>query len=355
MLKLKKGPIQINANDIKEGLGGAYPVSSLYLAFFQALPNRIFLDKVDCRAYRKWLEKEYAGQILDRCFIANRLDKDSRLAEEDDIYYFLKEERLVYLDTNRGLMNLLFQGEPDAIIKVLHEAGAHFKAKQDEKFYINLIARSHNGFNLEQMEVNKTAVNLAEHYNDDFLPIHARILERLNTEHDKGIVLLHGKPGTGKTSYIRHLIGEVKKDVIFLPLFMAGALTEPGLISILTENPNSIFVIEDAENILVGRDTHENSPVSTLLNISDGLLADCLNIQIICSFNTDLANIDRALLRKGRLIAKYDFSELSQKKAQSLSDKLGFQGQMSKAMTLADIYNPDDLEYEPSNKKAIGF
>jgi len=83
-----------------------------------------------------------------------------------------------------------------------------------------------------------------------------------------------------------------------------------GLISILLENPNSIFVIEDAENIIVDREKDRHCPVSALLNISDGLLSDCLNIQVICSFNTDISKVDGAIMRKGRLIAKYEFKEL---------------------------------------------
>ena len=105
---------------------------------------------------------------------------------------------------------------------------------------------------------------------------------------------------------------------------MANALTNPDLLSILIDNPNSIFVIEDAENIVIDREQNGSSPVSALLNISDGLLSDCLNIQIICSFNTDLSKVDSALMRKGRLIAKYEFKTLEVTKAQQLSDKLGF-------------------------------
>ena len=37
-------------------------------------------------------------------------------------------------------------------------------------------------------------------------------------------VLLYGKPGTGKTSYIRFLIASLKKNIIFLPPNMASAI-----------------------------------------------------------------------------------------------------------------------------------
>jgi hypothetical protein len=115
-------------------------------------------------------------------------------------------------------------------------------------------------------------------------------------------------------------------------------------------------VIEDAENIIMDREQNENSPVSTLLNISDGLLADCLNIQVICSFNTDLSKIDTALMRKGRLIARYEFRELEVEKARKLSQKLGHPGMIEKPITLSDIYNRGDMDFEqPKRKRAIGF
>jgi ATP-dependent 26S proteasome regulatory subunit len=137
---------------------------------------------------------------------------------------------------------------------------------------------------------------------------------------------------------------------------MAGTITNPDLISILIDNPNSIFVIEDAENIVIDREKDGQSPVTALLNISDGLLSDCLNIQIICSFNTDLSKIDNALLRKGRLIANYEFKELNAEKAQILSRKLGFTGNINSPMTLTGIYNQTEKEFSQIKKRnTIGF
>jgi hypothetical protein len=137
---------------------------------------------------------------------------------------------------------------------------------------------------------------------------------------------------------------------------MAGTITNPDLISILIGNPNSIFVIEDAENIVVDREKDGHSPVTALLNISDGLLSDCLNIQVICSFNTDISKIDNALLRKGRLIAKYEFKELTVDKASQLSRKLGFQTRIDQPMTLTAIYNQEERDFHQVKRyKPIGF
>ena len=45
-------------------------------------------------------------------------------------------------------------------------------------------------------------------------------------------------------------------------------------------NPNSVLIIEDAENVIMDRKLNNSGSVSrNLLNISDGLLADFLNVQ----------------------------------------------------------------------------
>ena len=213
-----------------------------------------------------------------------------------------------------------------------------------------------HGIETKSFKIAKPKLNIQDNYNDDFKEIHQTIVKRLSKKNDKGLVLLHGKPGTGKTSYVRHLISSLKKDVIFLPPNMAGVITNPDLISVLIDNPNSIFVIEDAENIVVDREQDGHSPVTALLNISDGLLSDCLNIQIICSFNTDISKVDSALLRKGRLIAKYEFKELSIEKAQLLSRKLGFDSTFNTPMTLTAIYNQNEQDFQQGKKRTqIGF
>jgi ATP-dependent 26S proteasome regulatory subunit len=206
------------------------------------------------------------------------------------------------------------------------------------------------------MKITSPRLNIEDNYNNDFIPVHKEITRRLAQRNDKGLVILHGKPGTGKTSYIRYLITTLEKNVIFLPPNMADVITNPGFMSILINHPNSVFVIEDAENIVMDRNSEGNSPVSALLNISDGLLSDCLNIQIVCSFNTDISKVDTALMRKGRLIAKYEFKELETEKAQLLSDKLLFHTKINKPMTLTEIYNQDQMSFQqPKQREAIGF
>lgn len=345
----------ISLSDIFQIRNGSYLNEfTLFLAHFNTIPHFIHEINIDCKKANFWFQNEYKDSIRDFHY-SKRYFNGSLKAEVDDIFFLLPEDLLVYFDTNRSTVRFLFKKtEISEVEKVMKEVRRFRKRKG--KSEINLITESRIGFETVPLQISRGKINLHENYNDDFPEIHQTILKRLTRRNDKGLVLLHGKPGTGKTHYIRYLVSLIKKKVIFLPPNMASSITNPELISILTENPNSVFVIEDAEKIIIDRNKDEHSPVSVLLNLSDGLLSDCLNIQVVCTFNTDISMIDHALLRKGRLIARYEFKELSVEKSRQLSEKLGFSSEILTPLTLSTIYNQGEREFYPEmNKKRLGF
>lgn len=227
--------------------------------------------------------------------------------------------------------------------------------EKDERPRLYLLCAEHFGLDVRPFEIRKTELDIQTHYNEDFEPIHERIFNRLKGEKDKGIVLLYGEPGTGKTSYIRYLISNLEnKKMIYVPPDLAPKIADPGLLSLLAENPDSILIIEDAESILMERSEAGDGAISNLLNLADGLLADCLNIQILCTFNVPLAKVDKALLRKGRIIASYEMKKLNQAKTASLIKRIYGTEYDGEGLSLADIYNFGDPSFL-HGKKPIGF
>lgn len=329
---------------------------NLFTVYFNSIPNFIHEIDIDCIKANKWFLTNYKNEIKDSYFSKIYYGRNKR-AELDDIFYFIYEDLIVDFDTNCTRVRFLFKKTEISKVDLLIVGIRKFqKRKTNSKPEISLLVNSKNGIAAKSLRIVKPKMKIEDNYNDDFLEIHQTIKKRLSRKDDKGLVLLHGKPGTGKTSYIRFLISSIKKEVIFLPPNMANAITNPDLITILIDHPNSILVIEDAENIIIDREKNGHSPVSALLNISDGLLADCLNIQVICSFNTDISKVDSALLRKGRLIAKYEFKELEIHKAISLSRKMGFDSIFNGPMSLTAIYNQDEKDFQQTKKQSkIGF
>ena len=84
-------------------------------------------------------------------------------------------------------------------------------------------------------------------------------------------------------------------------------------------------------------------------------VGDCLNIQVIATFNMKREKIDQALLRKGRLIAEHRFDKLSIEESNKLLKHLGKDNKVNEAMTLADIYNIDEELFRVDEKLKIGF
>lgn len=224
--------------------------------------------------------------------------------------------------------------------------------EKGEQGHLNILIKTSNGYALEKKEIPCPDIDFSMNYNEDFEPIHRLIVEKLSVNNSKGLVLLYGGPGTGKTTYIRYLIHVLKKRIIYVPPNMTNSISDPELIKFFIKNPNSILIIEDAENVLIKRSANSPQAISNILNLSDGLLSDCLSIQIVATFNTNILNIDDALLRKGRLIAKYEFNQLDVNRTFRLCQKLGIK--FNGKPTVADIYNANELSFNEKRRK-IGF
>ena len=259
---------------------------------------------------------------------------------------------------------IIFKLGDEETIKKYMEIGESFKKtvkKKQVKGKIYMLALKGSGQNqhlaFSPFTLQKTKLSIDKNYNDDFKEYDKIIKTELKKKDGNGIVILHGEAGTGKTHYVKHLCEVVGKKILYIPPSLVNYIVSPDFMKILSKHKNSVLVIEDADNVLRKRDDNVTTQeVSTLLNITDGMLHDVMGLQIVCTFNTDISNIDSAYLRKGRLIAQYEFKKLNKKKAQQLSNSLNFKTKIKEDMTLADIYNQDTpLMVEINEKKKIGF
>lgn len=230
----------------------------------------------------------------------------------------------------------------------------------DTSIKTNLFAikQIQSGFQLIPKIIKPVNINIDTNYNNDFKKCDEIINNFLKRENDHGLVILNGTMGTGKTYYIRHLI-QNNPDINFIlgTRNIAENLAEPNFINFLSENSNSVLILEDCENIVKKRSLNEGSAITNLLNIGDGLLSDSLNIKIIITFNTDIKNIDTALQRKGRLKYQYTFDKLSLDKTKKMFNHIGYEvpEDLTDGLTLAEIYNYyEENNYEDEISK-IGF
>ncbi|KAF8637345.1 hypothetical protein AX17_002845 [Amanita inopinata Kibby_2008] len=140
-------------------------------------------------------------------------------------------------------------------------------------------------------------------------------LERRQWYADRGIpyrrgYLLHGPPGSGKTSFIQALAGSLSYDICLLNLAERG-LTDDKLNHLLSNAPERSFIlIEDVDaafnkRVQTSEDGYQSSVTfSGFLNALDGVASG--EERIIFMTTNHLERLDPALIRPGRV----DLAEL---------------------------------------------
>lgn len=225
-----------------------------------------------------------------------------------------------------------------------------------KKPVLKMLIRSSNGVQAAEFDTKIQELDL-DNYNDDFINANEKISSFMEDENRSGLVLLHGLPGTGKTSYIRSLISKYREQTfIYIPNDMIDIIVGPDFLPIIAAYPKSILILEDCERLLKSRDNNETTMgISNILNITDGLLSDCLKMKIIATFNCDENKIDEALRRPGRLVYEYEFTYLMQDKVKKLFKKYKIKSGVNKdkQYVLADIYSDSETGFNISNKSLV--
>jgi SpoVK/Ycf46/Vps4 family AAA+-type ATPase len=180
-------------------------------------------------------------------------------------------------------------------------------------------------------------------------------------ERPNGLSIFEGKPGTGKTFYLRHLMGELKKShrFYFIPTSNMDVLSRPDFIGFWAEqrwaysDKKFAVILEDSDAALMTRGTDNREQVSALLNLSDGMLADFLRLQIICTINCSATDIDPALLRPGRLVCHRVFGRLDYPQALRLAESLGRKLPLARDYSLAEVFAGHSTD--EVNRPRVGF
>ncbi len=331
---------------------------TFYLIKTGTVASIISYGKINHRQLFHELVKEYQVKPEHTVVLENYYPNQSE-RKLHSAYLELSDNLMVYLNSSKVETEVFHNTKVSSEeLSRLEAIILKFRRADVEEKTVGIITLSSTGqLDIKRFPIHQEEIDVNKYYNTDFLEFDELVKERLSVRNGKGILLFHGEPGTGKTTYLRHLIQSLHRSFLYLPSELSSQLSQPGFVTfLLAQARHSIIIIEDCEQLLMKRKPDTNSPISGILNMSDGLMSDVLSIQLICTFNSVLSQIDPAILRKGRLISRYHFKALAPDKANTLLKEKGIENTTSEPLTLAEIFNYNDRDQSKNRlMNQVGF
>ena len=321
-----------------------------------------------CRLYGSWdldrMASENAATVFRSIRKISSKDAPDTSKEWDDLTFRFGPQAFLYADINRIIGFAATPVEAECLVAQFGKQYRKPKSATASGGIFHLIQQDGNDIKCHAVtlppDTMLNAETLCLHYGNGSGEWHQDFVGKLRAR-IHGLSIFEGRPGTGKTFYLRHLMGVLMEShrFYFIPTATMSILSRPDFIGFWAEqrrihsDRKFVVILEDSDAALMTRGTDNREQVSALLNLSDGMLADFLRLQIICTINCSAADIDPALLRPGRLLCHRVFGRLDYAQAARLAESLGRKLPSARDYSLAEVFaGPDTHEV---NRPRIGF
>lgn len=196
----------------------------------------------------------------------------------------------------------------------------------------SIFAIMRNGQSLQITRIGFAGTTLERgNYSKQVLEDYDYVVKDLKNNAPSGrIIVLEGKPGTGKTYLIRSILMDIPNAMfVLVPPSMVSSLGGPELLPLLLRNKEdyqktgpTVLILEDADDCLVPRQGDNMSSISSILNLGDGIFGSLFDIRILASTNAKKQQMDPAIIRAGRLSRRIEVDAMNYDEANGVFKRL---------------------------------
>jgi len=154
------------------------------------------LDGIDGEKACQWLDENFASEIVEK-IVSGKKQKPNEKVNVFETYYILSDELMLAFEMKQNIVRLLFKSSDEEKINELIAQISKFKKRKNYRDpELSLLINTNYGLDTKSLKITQPKLKIEDNYNNDFIEIHKTIYKRLSKNNDKGLVLLHGKPGT---------------------------------------------------------------------------------------------------------------------------------------------------------------
>jgi len=311
---------------------------------FGSRPNRVIIHNTYSS---KLFNKVMSGYILDKNVFTEIIPdseeviiNDKMLAKLDDRCY------LSYVVADRNMDNsfidsitFYYEGTYSGIQEIVEELNeCILDYCEDDSNKLNTIGISANGLEIEPINMKEDNDNMDLFYSATTFKRVDKAIKGIKKA-DKGLTILHGERGTGKTSIINYIASKLDRIVIFIPSNMIEhTINNPEFRKFIKKYEKPILVLDDCEIFFSDLYSRSTPFTNNILQMVDGFLSDTMNVNIVAILNIeDEDEIDPSLLECNNLIEVVEFEPLLEEEANELAKHLGSSKKYKSGAKVIDI------------------
>lgn len=210
---------------------------------------------------------------------------------------------------------------------------------------LNTITLAQTGLEIEPVETSVDLECFEMFYSKKTMKEITKLTKSIKKS-NKGLSILFGERGVGKTSVVSYLASKLDRIVIFIPNNMIeNTINNSEFRRFLKRYDRPIIVIDDCEMLLNEFFNKSNIFSNNLLQMIDGLLSDSIEANVVAIFNVEKEDeIDHSLIECNNLLKLVEFEKLHSDEATELSDYLGHKKKIKNKSRLIDIIKNQDTD-----------